>query len=63
MEFYEKCLAVLSEKVSVDSMIALNVRERIGRFKYIPEEETKESYAEIKNEIKLQLKELAERGE
>ncbi len=63
MEFYNKCLSVLTADISVDSMIALPVRERIGRFKYIPEEETKESYAEIKSEIKLQLKELAERGE
>ena len=63
MEFYDKCLAALSENATVDAMIALPVRERIGRFKYIPEEETKESYAEIKSEIKLQLKELAERGE
>lgn len=63
MEYYDKCLAALSEKTTVDAMIALDVRERIGRFKYIPEEETKEAYTQLKSEIKLQLKQLAERGE
>ncbi len=63
MEFYDKCLSVLSAEISVDEMAALPVRERIGRFKYIPEEKIDESYAEIKAEIHTQLKELAERGE
>ena len=63
MEFYDKCLSVLTADISVDKMVALPVRERIGRFKYIPEESIDESYAEIKNEIHKELKELAERGE
>ncbi|MBE6785038.1 MAG: V-type ATP synthase subunit A [Ruminococcaceae bacterium] len=63
MEFYDKCLSVLSAEISVDEMAALPVRERIGRFKYIPEESIDESFAQIKAEIHTQLKELAERGE
>lgn len=63
MEFYDKCLSVLSAEMSVDEMAALPVRERIGRFKYIPEESIDESFAQIKAEIHTQLKELAERGE
>ena len=63
MGFYDKCLSVLSSDISVDAIVALPVRERIGRFKYIAEENVQSSYAEIKNEINTQLKELAERGE
>lgn len=63
MEFYDKALSILSSDVSVDKMINLPVRERIGRFKYIPEENIENNYSEIKNEIHVQLKELAERGD
>ena len=63
MEFYEKCISVLAPDISVDSIITLPVREKIGRFKYIPETEIDERYAEIKNDIHSELKELTERGE
>ncbi len=63
MEFYEKCLSVLTPEISVDKIVSLPVRERIGRFKYISEEDIDENYAEIKSDIHVQLKELAERGE
>ena len=63
MEFYEKSLSTLSQDTDIDKIIALPVRERIGRFKYIPEEGIDEAYTEIKNEIHIQLKELTERGE
>ncbi len=62
-EFYEKCLSAITAEISVDDIVALPVREKIGRFKYIPEESIDDNYAEIKNEIHVQLKELAERGE
>ena len=63
MEFYDKCLSVLTADITVDSMVALPVREKIGRFKYIPEENIDTAYTEIKSEIHKQLKQLAERGE
>lgn len=63
MEFYEKCLSAISSEISVEKIAALPVREKIGRFKYVPEENLDEKYLEIKNEIHIQLKDLAERGE
>ena len=63
MEFYEKSLAVITEETDVDKIVSLPVRENIGRFKYIPEDQIDERYAEIKGEIKNELKELSERGE
>ena len=62
MEFYDKAFSVLSSEITVDKIIELSVKEKIGRFKYIPEENTEESYIEIKNEINYQLKELVEKG-
>ena len=49
MEFYEKCLPVLSENAAVDAMIALPVRERIGRFKYPKKKQRK---ATLKSKMK-----------
>ena len=63
MEFYEKSLSVLTDELKVDSIVSLPVREKIGRFKYIPEDQIDEKYNEIKAEITSELKELAERGE
>ena len=47
----------------MDSIVSLPVREKIGRFKYIPEDQIDEKYNEIKAEIASELKEAAERGE
>ena len=63
MEFYEKSLTVLTEETDVDKVVSLPVRENIGRFKYIPEDQIDERYNEIKDAIKRELKELSERGE
>ena len=63
MAFYEKSLEVLNDEIKVDSIVSLPVREKIGRFKYIPEDQVEEKYNEIKSELVSQLKELSERGE
>lgn len=63
MAFYEKSLEILNDEIKVDSIVSLPVREKIGRFKYIPEEQVEEKYNENKSELVSQLKELSERGE
>lgn len=63
MEFYEKSLSALTDELKVESIVSLPVREKIGRFKYIPEDQIDEKYAEIKSELSAELKELSERGE
>ena len=63
MEFYEKSVALTTDETDVNSLVMLPVREKIGRFKYIPESEIDEKYNEIKAEITNEIKELTERGE
>lgn len=63
MEFYEKSVALTNNETDINSLVMLPVREKIGRFKYIPENETEEKYNEIKTEITTEIKELVERGE
>ncbi|MBQ7861915.1 MAG: V-type ATP synthase subunit A [Clostridia bacterium] len=63
MEFYEKSVALTNNETDINSLVMLPVREKIGRFKYIPENETEDKYNEIKTEITTEIKELVERGE
>ena len=63
MEFYEKSVALTTDETNINDLIMLPVREKIGRFKYIPENEIKDKYNEIKAEITTEIKELTERGE
>lgn len=62
MEFYEKCTAAIGTKNDIDAIVSLPVREKIGRFKYIPETQIDDVYNEIISEISSELTEYAERG-
>ena len=63
MEFYEKSVALTTDETDVNDLNMLPVREKIGRFKYIPENDIHDKYNEIKTEITTEIKELTERGE
>lgn len=51
LEFYEKALAALEQGTGIRELLNLPVRERIGRFKYTPEEETEAEYQRIGREL------------
>lgn len=63
MEFYDKCLLSLNSESNVSDIANLHVRERIGRFKYVPEDQIESVYSEITGEMASELAEFAERGE
>ena len=63
MEFYDKCLLSLNSESNVSDIANLPVRERIGRFKYVPEDQIESVYSEITGEMASELAEFAERGE
>lgn len=63
IEFYNMGLSALSKDIDTEKIVSLPVREKIGRFKYVPENETDEKYKQIKAEIGEELKKLSERGE
>ena len=60
---YEKCIAALSQDVSFHKLVALPVREKIGRLKYVPEAEAQAQYDAIVRELNEQIRELTEGGE
>jgi V/A-type H+-transporting ATPase subunit A len=55
MDFYEKSAAALKEGIPAGEVFRLPVRERIGRAKYVPEENTESYFMEAEEELDAQL--------
>lgn len=55
MAYFSKAQKCLEEGGNIDKIVALPVREKIGRFKYIAENDIDESYAEIINELDAEI--------
>ncbi|HBR31870.1 MAG TPA: V-type ATP synthase subunit A, partial [Clostridiales bacterium] len=55
LAFYDIASEVMSNGGDIEIISSLPVREQIGRFKYIKEENTGEEYEKILNEINAQL--------
>ena len=62
LDYYELGMDALQEDASYAKLIALPVREEIGRFKYIPQEEIEARYEEISTELVEQIRALTEGG-
>lgn len=56
--FYDKAAKALHDGASIKKMIALPVRERIGRFKYVPEKDIENEYETIEAAVDAELAEL-----
>ena len=61
--YYEKSLEALSKDASFNKLVALPVREDIGRFKYTEEDKCAERYEEITAKLNAEIRELTEGGE
>lgn len=51
MEFYYKSVDAIKNGADFNKLVSLPVREKIGRFKYVPEKDIKQAYAEIEKEL------------
>ncbi len=60
IDFYDRSKEVI-EKVPVDDILSLPVKERIGRFKYVSEESIDDEYELINEQIKLEISQLLNR--
>lgn len=60
LKFYDISSENLN-KVSIDDLVKLPVRERIGRFKYVKNEMVKKEYEEILEQLKNEIKELVQK--
>ncbi len=61
--FYEKTTEALNEGASLNDLISLPVREKIGRYKYTKEENIKEEYDNIISTLEAEIKEALSRKE
>ena len=53
--FYETGREALDKGASITDLVGAQVRERIGRFKYTPEDKVDEEYAKVQEEITREL--------
>lgn len=63
VEYYEKAQAALSDGVDIETLIALPVREQIGRFKYTEPDKIKETYEKVSHELNKELDEAKQTTE
>jgi V/A-type H+-transporting ATPase subunit A len=63
LSFYEKSLVALAEDAPFSKLVRLPVREKIGRLKYVPEEEVQAQYDTLMQDLNDQIRALTEGGE
>ena len=58
LKFYDLTKAALSEGANINKLVALPVRERIGRIKYVPEDRLEAEYNDIVENISREIDNL-----
>ena len=63
LAFYESTVNALQTGISVESLVKLSVRERIGRFKYTPEDQIAREFDGIIQSMNKEIEELSQTKE
>ena len=63
LAFHDKSLVALQEDAPFSKLVKMPVREKIGRLKYVPEEDVQAQYDLILSELDHQIRALTEGGE
>ncbi len=63
MNFYDEAGRALEQGASIDKLVDMPVRERIGRFKYTPEAELEGVYKDINDELTAQVDKIIKEKE
>ncbi|MBE6764979.1 MAG: V-type ATP synthase subunit A [Ruminococcaceae bacterium] len=58
LAYYDKCSAALNKGIGIDTLVALPVRERIGRIKYVTEKQVDAEFKSIIGDLDRQLAEV-----
>ncbi len=58
LDYYNKASSALGMGADIESLVALPIRERIGRFKYVAEDDAENEYASIVAQLAFELNEL-----
>ncbi len=63
LTYYDKANAALENGGDIEMLVNLPVRERIGRFKYEPEDKINNEFESISAQLKSEIKDVLERSE
>ncbi|HAL63782.1 MAG TPA: V-type ATP synthase subunit A [Clostridiales bacterium] len=58
LKFYDMTKSALADGININKLVALPVRERIGRIKYVPEDKLSKEYDDILENITREIDEL-----
>jgi V/A-type H+-transporting ATPase subunit A len=56
--YYEESSKALQEGAPIDALVKMKVRERIGRFKYVHEEDIDKEYKDVSDALKLEIAQI-----
>lgn len=63
LQYYEKAQAALQEGADIEKLIALPVREQIGRFKYTPADQLRQAFEAVSLQLEQELHEAKQTKE
>jgi V/A-type H+-transporting ATPase subunit A len=63
LAFYYKGQEAIKKGVNINDLFSMPVREKIARLKYVPEEEIKETFDKVEEELSGQIEALINKGE
>lgn len=62
LSYYDKSLEALKRGANIEMLVNIPVRERIGRFKYEPEENIENEFSSIEAQLDSEIKDVLERS-
>jgi len=62
LQFYDSAMEALNMGADINGLVSMNVRESIGRFKYVPINECKKQYNIILSEIEREIQAVVTKG-
>ena len=63
LSYYDKSLEALKRGANIEMLVNIPVRERIGRFKYEPEENIENEFSSIEAQLDSEIKDVLERSD
>ncbi|MDD4188786.1 MAG: V-type ATP synthase subunit A [Eubacteriales bacterium] len=61
--YYDMCMEALDKGLQVSDLVVMKVRERIGRFKYVPADRIEQEYMEITESLHREISQLSKKEE
>ena len=63
MAYFDKTTAALDKGANLDAMISMPIRERIGRFKYVKEDEIDKNFEDILYNLDVDIDDIIKKGD